>query len=63
MTSTWAKLFAIEASWDILIEGDLRLFNPFQVVLVDPEKHPYVKVADGQAFIDWLVSPEGAREL
>jgi tungstate transport system substrate-binding protein len=28
-------------------------------MLVNPARHGYVKAAEGQAFIDWLVSPEG----
>jgi len=28
-------------------------------MLVNPAKHPTVKAQDGQAFIDWLVSPKG----
>jgi len=30
-------------------------------MLVNPEKHPNVKQALGQEFIDWLVSPEGQK--
>lgn len=43
----------------ILVEGDRRLFNQYGVILVNPERHPHVKAANGQAFIDWLVSREG----
>jgi tungstate transport system substrate-binding protein len=43
----------------ILVEGDKRLFNQYGVILVNPDKHPNVKKDLGQAFIDWLVSPEG----
>ena len=28
-------------------------------MLVNPARHPHVKTADGQAFIDWLVSKAG----
>jgi len=28
-------------------------------MLVNPARHPHVKVADGQAFIDWVISKEG----
>src|SRR5665647_2808681 len=42
-----------------LVEGDKRLFNQYGVMLVNPAKYPHVKVADGQKFIDWLVSPAG----
>jgi len=43
----------------IVVEGDKRLFNPYGVMLVNPAKHPHVKVAEGKAFMDWLVSKEG----
>ena len=33
------------------------------VMLVNPDKHPTVKVKEGQAFIDWLVSPEGQAAI
>ena len=47
----------------IVVEGDNRLFNQYGVMLVNPEKHAHVKAADGQAFVDWLVSPEGQQEI
>jgi tungstate transport system substrate-binding protein len=28
-------------------------------MLVNPAKHPNVKAKDGQAFVDWLISPDG----
>ena len=43
--------------------GDKRLFNQYGVILVNPEKHPYVKKDFGQAFINWLVSPEGQKAI
>jgi tungstate transport system substrate-binding protein len=30
---------------------------------VNPERHPHVKAEAGQAFIDWLVSPEGQEAI
>lgn len=47
----------------ILVEGDRKLFNPYGVMLVNPAKHPQVKKADGEAFIHWLVSPEGQATI
>ena len=32
-------------------------------MLVNPKKHPTVKAALGQQFIDWLVSPDGQRAI
>jgi len=28
-------------------------------MLVNPAKHPHVKKAEGQAFIDWITSKDG----
>lgn len=47
----------------VVVEGDPVLFNPYGVILVDPERHPHVKAADGQAFIDWLVSADGQAAI
>ena len=51
------------ASSPILTEGDKRLFNQYGVMLVNPEKHPTVKAKDGQAFVDWLISPKGQETI
>jgi len=60
--ATWSK-FANKQHLVILVEGDKRLFNQYGVILVNPQKHPNVKVADGQTFIDWLISPEGQAAI
>jgi len=59
---TWLS-FKNRGDLDILVAGDKRLFNQYGVILVNPEKHPHVKKALGQAFIDWLVSPEGQKAI
>jgi tungstate transport system substrate-binding protein len=59
---TWLS-FKNRGELVVLIEGDQRLFNQYGVMLVNPAKHPHVKTADGQAFIDWLVSPEGQKAI
>jgi tungstate transport system substrate-binding protein len=59
---TWLS-FRNRGELAILVEGDRRLFNQYGVMLVNPAKHPHVKAADGQAFIDWLVSPEGQKAI
>jgi tungstate transport system substrate-binding protein len=47
----------------IAVAGDNRLFNQYGVMLVNPEKHKHVKKQLGQAFIDWLISPEGQKAI
>jgi tungstate transport system substrate-binding protein len=48
---------------DIVVEADQRLFNQYGVILVNPAQHRRVKQELGQAFIDWLVSPEGQKAI
>jgi tungstate transport system substrate-binding protein len=59
---TWLS-FARRGELAILVEGDRRLFNQYGVMLVNPAKHPHVKAAEGRAFVDWLISPEGQRTI
>jgi tungstate transport system substrate-binding protein len=59
---TWLS-FRNRGTLTILVEGDHRLFNQYGVMLVNPAKHPNVKVADGQAFVDWLISREGQNTI
>jgi tungstate transport system substrate-binding protein len=59
---TWLS-FKNRGDLDILVAGDKKLFNQYGVILVNPEKHPHVKKALGQAFINWLVSPQGQKAI
>lgn len=59
---TWLA-FANKDDFKVLVEGDDKLFNQYGVILVNPAKHPNVKAKQGQAFIDWLVSPEGQAAI
>jgi tungstate transport system substrate-binding protein len=59
---TWLS-FKNRGDLAIVVEGDKRLFNQYGVMLVNPAKHPHVKAAPGQAFVDYLVSPEGQKDI
>jgi tungstate transport system substrate-binding protein len=59
---TWLS-FKNRGDLAVLVEGDSRLFNQYGVMLVNSAKHPQVKVAEGQKFIDWLVSPAGQNVI
>jgi tungstate transport system substrate-binding protein len=39
----------------VLVEGDERLFNQCGMIVVNPAKHPHVKAANAQQFVDWIV--------
>ena len=55
---TWLN-FKNRADLAVLVEGDQRLFNQYGVMVVNPAKHPHVKQAEAQKFVDWVVSPAG----
>jgi tungstate transport system substrate-binding protein len=55
---TWLN-FKNRGDLAVLVEGDHRLFNQYGVIVVNPARHPHVKVALAQAFADWLVAPAG----
>jgi tungstate transport system substrate-binding protein len=47
----------------ISVQGDQRLFNQYGIILVNPARHPHVKKDLGQAFIDWVISPDGQKTI
>jgi tungstate transport system substrate-binding protein len=59
---TWIH-FKNKGDLAILVEGDKRMFNQYGVMLVNPAKHPNVKKELGQQFIDYLVSPQGQKDI
>lgn len=59
---TWLN-FKNRADLKVLVEGDRRLFNQYGVIVVSPERHPHVKAADAQKFVDWVISPAGQRTI
>ena len=60
--STWIH-FKNKGDLQILVEGDKRMFNQYGVMLVNPAKHPKVQKDLGQRFIDYLISPEGQKDI
>jgi tungstate transport system substrate-binding protein len=56
--ATWLT-FKNRGDLTILVQGDPKLFNQYGVMLVNPAKYPNVKKAEGQAFIDWILSKNG----
>ncbi len=59
---TWLS-FKNRQSLVIAVEGDLKLFNQYGVMLVNPAKHKHVKTKLGMAFIEWVSSPEGQAAI
>ena len=59
---TWLS-FKNRGDLAVLVEGDTRLFNQYGVIVVNPAKHPHVKVELAQAFADWVLSAEGQAAI
>ena len=59
---TWLN-FKNRADLAVLVEGDKRLFNQYGVMVVNPAKHPQVKAAEAQKFVDWVISPVGQNVI
>jgi len=59
---TWLS-FRNKADLALLVEGDPRLFNPYGVMRVSAARHPHVKTAEAQQFVDWVISPAGQAAI
>ncbi|MGF1686857.1 substrate-binding domain-containing protein [Photobacterium japonica] len=40
----------------VVLQGDPRLFNPYQVILVNPSRYPDINYQGAKSFSDWLVN-------
>jgi tungstate transport system substrate-binding protein len=59
---TWLS-FANKGDLTMLAEGDPRLINRYDVILLNPAKHPVPKQALARRFAQWLISPEGQTAI
>nr|WP_231741558.1 substrate-binding domain-containing protein [Paucibacter sp. KCTC 42545] len=60
---TWAAFTKNRGDLAVLVEGDARLYNPYGVIVVNPAKHPHIKLKEAQALADWLVSAKGQAQI
>lgn len=44
-----------------IVEGDDRLFNPYGVIAVNPEKHSNVDYESAMEFVNWITSAKGQK--
>ncbi|WP_318463227.1 ABC transporter substrate-binding protein [Photobacterium leiognathi] len=52
---TWLA-YENKLSLEIMVQGDKRLFNPYQVILVNPSRYPNINYQGAKTFSDWLVN-------
>lgn len=54
--ATYAARKAGGLALDIIVEGDVILFNPYGVIPLNPATHPNINAELGQAFAHWITS-------
>jgi tungstate transport system substrate-binding protein len=59
---TWIS-FSNKRTHKIVFEKDPPLFNQYGVILVNPARHSKANIADGQAFIEWILGAEGQAAI
>ena len=59
---TWLS-FGNKGDLTVLVEGDPRLLNRYDVILLNPAKHPVPKQASARRSAEWLLSPEGQAAI
>jgi tungstate transport system substrate-binding protein len=59
---TWLS-FGNKRDLTVLVSGDPRLLNRYDVILLDPVKHPEAKQEPARRLADWLASPEGQAAI
>ncbi len=60
--ATWLN-FRNRGELAVLVEGDRRLYNQYGVMAVSQARHPQVKAAQAQAFVDWVIGPAGQAAI
>ena len=59
---TWLS-FANKADLAVAVEGDPALLNRYDVILLDPAKHPGAKHEPARRLRDWLISASGQSAI
>ena len=59
---TWLS-FGNKGDLTVLVEGDPRLLNRYDVILLDPKKHREAKQVPARRLADWLTSAEGQAAI
>ena len=59
---TWLS-FGNKGSLKILVQGDPRLINRYDLIQLNPAKHPNAKLTLARRFAEWLRSDEGQKGI
>lgn len=47
----------------VAVEGDPKMFNPYGIIAVNPERHKSVNYKGAMQLIEWITSPEGQQKI
>jgi tungstate transport system substrate-binding protein len=59
---TWLS-YGHKAGMKIVVEGDQRMLNLYDVILLNPQTHPQAKQAPAHRLAEWLASSEGQAAI
>lgn len=59
---TWLA-FEERLQLQLIVQGDERLFNPYQIIQVNPELHKGLNTEGAEALATWFVSPQGQKMI
>lgn len=59
---TWLA-YQTKLDLKVAVEGDKKLFNPYQVILVNPSRYPTINYDGAKALSDWLVTPKAQQYI
>jgi tungstate transport system substrate-binding protein len=59
---TWLG-YRNKAGMKIVVEGDRRMLNLYDVILLNPQTHPQARQVPAHRLADWLASPEGQMAI
>jgi tungstate transport system substrate-binding protein len=59
---TWLG-YGNKAGMKIVVEGDRRMLNLYDVILLNPQTHPRAKQAPAHRLVDWFASSEGQAAI
>lgn len=48
---------------ETLVEGDPKMFNPYGIIAVNPQRHPTVNNQGAMALVNWMTSPDGRKAI
>ena len=51
------------SSLKVLVEGDKRLFNPYGIIAVNPDKYHDIHYSAAMSFIAWITSPQAQQQI